>query len=222
MNLEKIYESIARAKQHEAATHHLEELVNKHLPVLEPLIEVPNDKPAAALVEFVIDYIDYVPSLLDAVAIGAKKAGIESHVKPLLNIAIAYFVSPPETVPQQGLMALMDEAYLAHRFIEEVNDIYVANAGMPLIPMDTTMANVIIHNLIGEPFANELDAIVHQAVKQMITHTAVYRANHFEMHVDGRKETGKQWPCFTKNTDITVGINKKASSVSKESAVKNL
>ncbi len=209
MNLDVIYQAIAKAKSHEVATHQLEVLVEKHLPVIHPLIELPNDEPAKALVEFISDYIDYVPALMEAVDEGARIAGIEDHVKPLLNIASAYFESPPETlVSEHGLHAIMDEAYLAHRLIEEVNDVYLANAGMPLIPMDTVMANVIVHNLIGEPFANELDAIVHQAVQQMMIKEKVYVDNHFQIHLDNRKkhELVDTWPCFTENSNVSVGL----------------
>jgi hypothetical protein len=37
-----------------------------------------------------------------------------------------------------------------------------------LIPLDTTVANVIAHQLIGEDFANQLDEAVHHAVDEML------------------------------------------------------
>jgi len=43
----------------------------------------------------------------------------------------------------EGLDGLLDEAYLAHRLVEEVNDLYIKHFGQPLIPADTTVANVI-------------------------------------------------------------------------------
>ncbi|MGN5945731.1 hypothetical protein ACNQRS_32315, partial [Pseudomonas aeruginosa] len=59
-----------------------------------------------------------------------------------------------------GIDAMLDEAYLAHRLVEEVNDRFIAHFGQALIPLDTTVATQVAHQLIGEPFANPL----HQAV----------------------------------------------------------
>ncbi|MFN7133346.1 MAG: hypothetical protein ACK4N5_14805, partial [Myxococcales bacterium] len=50
----------------------------------------------------------------------------------------------------------------------EVNDLYIKHFGQPLIPADTTVANVIAHQLIGEAFANQLDEAVHLAVDEML------------------------------------------------------
>ncbi len=68
----------------------------------------------------------------------------------------------------EGLESLLDEAYLAHRLVEEVNDLYIKHFGQPLIPSNTTVASVIAHQLIGEQFANQLDEAVHHAVDELL------------------------------------------------------
>jgi hypothetical protein len=52
--------------------------------------------------------------------------------------------------------------------VEEVNDLYIRHLGQPLIPMNTTVASVIAHQLIGEAFANQLDEVVHHAIDEML------------------------------------------------------
>ena len=121
------------------------------------------------LTRFVAAYIDEVPDLLDAANEVAREAGIESQIKPVLKIAEQYFLQPPTIMAGHvGLDSLLDEAYLAHRFVEEVNDLYIKHFGQPLIPLDMTVANLIAHQLIGEEFANQLDEAVHHAVDEML------------------------------------------------------
>lgn len=59
---------------------------------------------------------------------------------------------------EKSLLRLMGSAY-AHRLIEEINDRYLLETGQIFIPSDMTTANLIMHQLIGEPFANQLDAL---------------------------------------------------------------
>ena len=91
----------------------------------------------------------------------------------------------------QGLLALLDEAYLAHRLLEEVNDRYLAHGGGQLVPLDTTRASLIVHHLLGEPFANELDALVQVTVDGLVP-AEVFQGPDFSeykqrMNVEGRR-----------------------------------
>ncbi len=62
------------------------------------------------------------------------------------------------------LAELLDEAYLAHRLVEELNDRYIACFAEPLLTLDTTRANLLAHQLIGESFANQLDALLDEVL----------------------------------------------------------
>ena len=154
-----------------------------------------------------MEYIHHVPDFLEALKDAAQKAGIENHVFPFLQVAERYFISPP-TLPNDhsGLMALMDEAYLAHRLFEEVNDRYITRVGMPLIPWDMTLANVVANQLIGEELANRLDALVHHTVSKMMSAEFSYDSVKFKSYV--KKEQGnltpiwQEWPCLSKASGI--------------------
>jgi hypothetical protein len=97
-------------------------------------------------------------------------------------------------------MALMDEAYLAHRLFEEVNDRYIARVGMPLIPWDMTLANVVAHQLVGEELANKLDALVQRTVDKMMPAEKSYDSRKFKDYVASEKgnltSILQQWPCM--------------------------
>ncbi|MFP3925625.1 MULTISPECIES: hypothetical protein [Pseudomonas] len=169
MNTAALREQITRAQEHEAQSGQLSRQLESQLPHLHPSIHLPDVDARGVLTRFVIAYIGQVPDLLDAAHDVALQAGIESQIRPVLKIAEQFFTAPPAIMAgHEGLDGLLDEAYLAHRLVEEVNDLYIKHFGQPLIPMNTTVASVIAHQLIGEAFANQLDEVVHHAIDEML------------------------------------------------------
>ena len=106
--------------------------------------------------------------------------------------------------------ALLDEAYLAHRLVEEVNDRYITHLGQPLIPLDTTVANVIAHQLIGEPFANQLDEAVHHAVDELLDEQ-VFQQDSVQEYRTRRSNpqtvaAWQNWPCLSRQLGVELGL----------------
>lgn len=166
--LSQIREAIAAARRQEEQTHHLEQYLESLTPRLHKAITLPADRPAAALLRFVIGYIEHAPDFLEALGHAMERNGLAAYGRVFLDIAEDFFLQPPEVVHRDGgLRALIDEAYLTHRLIEEINDRLLMLCGIPLAPMDMTMANIVIHHLLGEPFANQLDLAVHYAVEAL-------------------------------------------------------
>ena len=211
MTTAALREQIQRAKEHEAATGHLHTLLEQQLPHLHPAIDLPDSGAGAALWRFVSAYIDEVPELLDAANDVAREAGIESQISPVLKIAEEYFLTPPAILAgHEGLDSLLDEAYLAHRLVEEVNDLYIRHFGQPLIPLDMTVANLIAHQLIGEPFANQLDEAVHHSLDEMLDDES-FEQESVEAYRDKlvSAETGKawkKWPCMSRRLGIELDL----------------
>lgn len=169
MQLARLRALIARAIAHEQKQHTLERSLAERLHQFHPCIRLPNGNAPRVLTEFTIAYIEDVPMLLDAANTVARQAGIDHAVKPVLKVAEQFFLKPPVHLDgHEGLYELLDEAYLAHRLVEEVNDRYITHFGRPLIPRDTTRANLIAHQLIGEDFANQLDELVHNSVAKLL------------------------------------------------------
>ena len=210
MNIAAVREQISQAHQHERQTNQLKARLEQQLPHLHPSIHLPEQDAQGTLARFVSAYIDQVPELLEASHEGAREAGIESQIKPVLKIAEAYFMQPPSVMQGHvGLDCLLDEAYLAHRLVEEVNDLYIQHFKQPLIPFDTTMANLIAHQLIGETFANQLDEVVHHSVDEMLNE-ASFAKESVEAYRDTlcSAETGaawKRWPCLSRQLGVELG-----------------
>ena len=207
MNTAALREQITQAQEHEAQTGQLKNQLAVQLPHLHPLIQLPEQDAQGALNRFVNAYIDQVPELLEAANTVAREAGIESQIKPVLKIAEAYFIAPPQIMTGHvGLDSLLDEAYLAHRLVEEVNDLYIKHFQQPLIPVDTTVANLIAHQLIGEAFANQLDEVVHHSLDNMLDDES-FALESVEAYREklSSPETGaawKRWPCLSRQLGV--------------------
>ncbi len=208
-NLNPIRELIAQAQAQDSASGKLIEFVECRRANLHTAIKLPEDQATKGLADFILRYIKHVPDFIDAIRSMAQEAGIYHEVEPLLKIASDYFLSPPSIIdPHSQLEALLDEAYLAHRLLEEVNDRFMAKSGIPLAPMDMTVANVIAHELIGEPFANELDqAVLFSA--ELLLNEHKFDGKNFSTYVDTHRNKGWQqelerWPCLTDDLAISV------------------
>lgn len=215
MNTVAIRQLIAQARQQEHGSQALARMLQAQLDGLHPAIRLPQDAAPDALTAFVIAYIEQVPDVLDAAAEVAQEAGIEAAVKPVLKIAEHFFLQPPAILAgHEGLDGLLDEAYLAHRLVEEVNDLYIKHFGQPLIPADTTVANVIAHQLIGETFANQLDEAVHHAVDEMLNEDS-FALESVEAYRETLKSPNteaawKRWPCLSRQLGVELALDQPA------------
>ncbi len=211
MNTPAIRQQIQLALEQEARSGLLSQQLASQLDNLHPTIRLPNDDARGVLQRFVSAYVEQVPDLLDAAHSVAREAGIEARIKPVLKLAEEFFLKPPQIMDgHEGLEALLDESYLAHRLVEEVNDRYIVHLGQPLIPLDTTLANVIAHRLIGEPFANQLDEVVHHAVEELLD-DALFQQDSVQEY---RERLGSQqtlaawqaWPCLSRQLGVELDL----------------
>ncbi len=207
-----IEELVTAAQEHETQTSALLSMLELQMLTLPSSIVLPQDDPAVALKVFVVEYISHVPSFIGAVSFAAVEAGIDSYVAPFLEVATNFLLSPKGGAAKTlGYLELMEQAYLAHRLIEEVNDQYIVHAGIPLIPMDVTKANIIVHHLLGETLANSLDDVVEETARQMTSQDIVYSSEQFKKYVEIRKGKGwdqvwKQWSDMTRFLEVDLSL----------------
>jgi len=211
MNIAALREQITLAHQHEDRTGQLRLRLGQQVPHLHRAIQLPAQDAPGTLARFVSAYIEQVPELLQAAHAVSREAGIEAQIKPVLKIAEAYFLQPPACLDDHvGLDGLLDEAYLAHRLVEEVNDLYIRHFQQPLIPLDTTVANLIVHQLIGETFANRLDEVVHHSLDQLLDEDT-FAADAVERYRAALSSpaTGaawQRWPCLSRQLDVDLTL----------------
>lgn len=216
MNTAALRELIQHAHQLEERHGYLAALIQPQLERLHPSIRLAGEDASGVLKRFVLAYIERVPEFLDAASSVAREAGIEERIGPVLAVAEQFFLNPPNLLEgHRGFDALLDEAYLAHRLVEEVNDLYIRHFQQPLIPVDTTVANLIAHQLIGETFANQLDEVVHHSVDEMLDDASFavesVEAYREKLSSPATGEAWKRWPCLSRQLSVELDLEQAAS-----------
>ncbi|MEM9254487.1 MAG: hypothetical protein AAGA91_03510 [Pseudomonadota bacterium] len=183
-----IGETIAAALQHEATSQQLRRRIEEQLPRLRDKLVLPQCQPVEALMAFITSYVQSVPGCLRLVRAISKRLGFFDYAAPFLRMAEDYFIQPPSELPNcGGLESLLDEAFLAHRLLEEVNDHHIRHLQRPLLPVDMTEANIIVHHLLGDEFASQLEQLVQFTASQLL------RQEHVWQHAQALTGTGN-WP----------------------------
>lgn len=204
-----IHDNIQKAQSEADSDVFLEQWVAANRGNLHRLIHVPEDKANAALKHFVVNYITLIPECLNAFYGISKKLNISDYTSVFLTIAADFFLSESTGVEKptkntQGLVRFIDEAYLAHRVFEELNDRFDHIIGKPVLPIDTLQANLIMHNLLGESYANELDTAVLYSME--VNYIEEKRALSKLQPVPGEKlaKAVELWPTFGEDLFIHI------------------
>lgn len=211
----QIRESIMTAQRLEEQSQALRTFVVAKLPALHHLVTLPKENPETSLVEFVTNYIKHVPDFIEALDELTRAAGIYDYASRFLSMAEDYFINPLELVSDHsGMHQLIDQAYLAHRLIEEINDRTAVAYGVPLAPMEMTMSNIIIHELLGEEFANQLDLAVHYAIESFFKTEEFANNLAFQTYIEirrqyGWKDTLDRWPCLAGDSAVSISLEDK-------------
>jgi hypothetical protein len=170
-----IRDTISAALQSERETGQLRQRLVTRLPQLRESLVLPEIEPVDALMAFISDYVESVPGCVTLVTAVSKRLGFHDYAAPFLHMAEDYFLQPPDGLPSDGgLEALLDEAFLAHRLLEEVNDHHIRHLQRPLLPVDMTEANIIVHHLLGDAFATRLEQLVQFTAAQLLEREHVW------------------------------------------------
>lgn len=210
MNIAGLKSRIADAMAQPDSIGAMQRWLASRIPALHPAIRLENDQ-VETLNSFTKAYIEQVPDVLEAAVAVADAAQLRASMLPVLTVAEAFFLQPPDLPSEhKGLITLLDEAYLAHRLVEEVNDRYVAHGVAPLIPMDTTRANLIVHQLIGEKFANQLDTAVETAVAGLLPED-LFQSDEFKAYQAQQdpanvRQLWAQWPCMSQQLGVDIEL----------------
>ena len=173
MQFEKLGQLITKAKSHEKKTNQLALHLQSVTKGLHSSVRMSDKKKAPdALMNFVIKYIEHSPKFLSVMAKVSAEANMIGLTLPLIKVSEDFFLNPPEILGvETSLERLLESSYLTHRLIEEVNDRFQASTGKVLVPVDMITANLIVHNLIGEPFSNQLDKFCFELAKEIVPHS---------------------------------------------------
>lgn len=191
MEVQAIRDLIQQARMIESESGYLHQQIHAQWDKLHQILELPEQNGSAEVFQFAVDYIAHTPDFIEDLYQASTTAGITGFMHPFLNIAEENFLAPVTQSRQlTGLDVLLDKAYFTHRLLEELNDHYLARAGAVLIPVNMTWSNLMVHTILGEPFANDLDTIVEETVQQIMRSQATYNREQFDgfLHMKQREE----------------------------------
>lgn len=184
--------------------------IDQRLPQLHYAISA--TRAQISLHDFILRYIAQIPEFIEIIYKVALDNDFLIDIELLIKIATDYFLSPPSAIQEtQTMLSLLDEAYLAHRLLEEINDRLMAQIGAPLLPMDSTTANLIVHDIIGEPFANELDAAALFASDTVFNNATLSSSDAMRNFAQQNAAIGwenvlARWPSLAENLGLTLSF----------------
>ncbi|WGL15315.1 hypothetical protein PVT68_11095 [Microbulbifer bruguierae] len=153
-----IQQCIDRAVTAEQARSRFRRSLHDTLRNLHRSIQLPQRDAPLHITCFVIRYIQVIPSWLERLDQICQAGGLD--FRPIRELILHSFSEIPENQPHEhGLGSILDEAYLAHRTMEEINEILQPLCGTPLLPMDSMVANLVVRELLGETLAGQLDGL---------------------------------------------------------------
>ena len=206
MDTINIRHSIEQAKLLEEQNGQLAAQLSLKTPSLHRAIQMPADNAVSVMLDFVVRYTGHVAEFVDVLSIIGINANCCEYTEAVVNFCIGAFdqtlpqLKGQNTKEQNELATLMAQAYIAHRVIEEVNEHFSRQCNEPLIPMDMTRSNLIIHQLIGEPLANQLDLVAQDVAEQLERDYLRLDSGIFDQNASREIAWGIEvthWPCLT-------------------------
>ncbi|MDX1456482.1 MAG: hypothetical protein R3276_02775 [Marinobacter sp.] len=184
---------IDQARRQEAHSGAFLQQMREKASALPASITVDGYQPATALFQFAVEYIEMAPRLIECVEACAREAACLDLFAPFIDSAIRYFTQPSELLARhEGLDGLLIRAYLCHRLMEEMYENNYSIRSSQLVDVEATRANLLAHQLIGEPFSNELDESINITMLQ-IAGTPDYYELDLDPFVDQVKHAAWDW-----------------------------
>lgn len=113
--------------------------------------------------------IDAIPVILEQVSVSAQQAGIAHLIAPVFQQVMHYFLNGNDMIPDHaGTFGLVDDAYLVHAFLSQVNAAYQANTGRPLLMFDPSPTLQVLGGIAGPQVSGQLNQAVTQGVAQAV------------------------------------------------------
>ena len=184
-----------------------------HSKQLHRTIKLPEAQGDQALFNFVIQYIEAVPSFIEHTLNTAAKLNLLKAIEPVVKQATGFFKQPPRQVRAKyhfdnlgDLYQLMDQAYLTHRLLEELNDAFMLQTGIPILPMDITKANLIIYGMLGDTHGYQLENLVQETASQFDLYQLV---DHSQINKQQVSLSEQNWPCFSTQLGICLQLRER-------------
>lgn len=212
MSIHSLRRAIADAKRLEWLTGAFELSLRHKKAQLHRAIQIPRQHSSDILVEFATHYIEHTVALIESIQQRVRRLGLEEAIAPAIQTALAFFRAPPlpSREPVAGnepkLYQLMEQAYLAQRLLEEVSDLCALWRNSRLSNFENTRDSLIIHQLIGERRANQLDTIAYRLAQEQLPIIRQTASVERDANADGSMADREFYPAPRLNTHIRLMI----------------
>ncbi|MBT5388713.1 MAG: hypothetical protein HN817_06715 [Porticoccaceae bacterium] len=180
--------------------------LNERIRHLHHSINLRESDGTKALACFIERYVDLVPDFIGAFEDFLSSAHITGAIVQQVVTAKEFIDTPIEIVSsEEGLEAHMYQAYLAHRLLEELNDLLSSSYDCSVIPVDMTRSNLIVHHIIGEPFANQIDGAIQLLSDKLVGAIKDDESLQEKLREFSRKRSNDpatRYPCLMESSNI--------------------
>lgn len=168
MRIKKIRSMIKRAVADEERTSRLANLIVETARQRGARV---NAQQVQEIVQFVKEYIEHVPLLLEQAESAGKQYGLASETGQMLREIESYWFEADDLVPDHlGLVGLMDDAYGSLFLLQALSDYCQGTSGRPMLQQNLTAANQAMRGLIGDPVVSVLEQRVGLTVANAMMH----------------------------------------------------
>jgi hypothetical protein len=162
MNIKAIDTMVAEAATDQRAATDLQQLLSA---VASRNNAQPSKADLAAGVQFVFGYLEQVPYMLRVAITAAKTVGLEAQMCEVVSMVESYWEKEEDIIPDHlGVIGLLDDAYCSLTTLQAFSGHYQLQTGKHLFPEDLTAANRVMREIIGAPYAGDLDRFVGNAI----------------------------------------------------------
>jgi hypothetical protein len=154
-----------------------------------------------------LDYVQHVPDHLAGLKLIGERHHISNLLQPFIDLSTNYLAATcrdlaaaPPPAPSKPLskglvdmgpfISLLQGAYIFNRLLEELNDEIESFIGIPLTGASTMTANLIVHDVIGDKFANRLDRIIDTLIARSTITKSLIEAQLASAQVISLKKAG--------------------------------
>jgi hypothetical protein len=111
--------------------------------------------------------VDAIPHIIRQMAAAGQQSGIGHLLTPILQQVTDYFLTQDDLIPDsRGNLGLLDDAYLAHLYLQEINRAYKMSTGSLLLGIDCSGTIAVLRVILGPQITAQLDQAVIQGVDQ--------------------------------------------------------
>ena len=167
MRTSEIRKIIDKAVKDEKSTNSLAKLVIKVAKQNRKSITL---QEAQGVSNFVIEYVNLVPALIEEGLNSSGKFGIQNEMNQMISELEYYWLLEEDLIPDNlGLIGITDDAYASMYLLQTLSDYCKSMYSRPLLQTDFTNSNNFIRNILGNSIATTLEQNVQVTIGNNMT-----------------------------------------------------